>query len=107
MNAEKTQENPMCSEIPLPPTAQDIAEIIGKESALAIAFTTRHRCVYVPLGRLPSHSYLVRTIGEEKAKLLQRQFGGMLLPMATCHQTKQALIRAKIQQLKTQQHANA
>jgi hypothetical protein len=30
----------------------------------------------------------------------------MLLPMATCHQTKQALIRAKIQQLKTQQHAN-
>jgi hypothetical protein len=49
----------------------------------------------------------VRTIGAEKAKLLQRHFGGMLLPMATCHQTKQALIRAKIQQLKTQQHANA
>jgi hypothetical protein len=101
----------MNSEIPLPPTAQDIAEIIGEESALAIAFTTRHRCVYVPTDkpnkRLPSHSYLVRTIGEEKAKLLQRHFGGMLLPMATCHHTKQALIRAKIQQLKTQQHANA
>jgi hypothetical protein len=31
----------------------------------------------------------------------------MLLPMATCHHTKQALIRAKIQQLKIQQqHAN-
>ena len=107
MSNAKIKGRSMSSEIPLPPTAQDIAEIIGKESALAIAFTTRHRCVYVPLGRLPSHSYLVRTIGEEKAKLLQRQFGGMLLPMATCHHTKQALIRAKIQQLRTQQHANA
>ncbi len=107
MSKGSVKEKRMNSEIPLPPTAQDIAEIIGKESALAIAFTTRHRCVYVPSGRLPSHSYLVRTIGEEKAKLLQRQFGGMLLPMATCHHTKQALIRAKIQQLKIQQqHAN-
>jgi hypothetical protein len=90
----------MSSEIPLPPTAQAMAEVIGEESTLAIAFTTRHRCVYVPGGPLRSNSYLVRTIGKEKAQLLKTHFKGMLLPIATCHQTKKTLIRAKIQQLK-------
>ena len=107
MNAEKTREKTMSFDlIPLPPTAQLVADVIGREATLALAFTCQHRCVYVPLGRLASDSYLVRTIGEEKAKLMQRHFSGELLPMATCFTSKQTLIQQKIQQIKTQLNAN-
>lgn len=72
-------------EIPLPPTAQVVADVIGREDTLALAMSCLYRCLYVPKGRLASDSYLVRTIGEDKAKLMQREFAGMLLPLATCH----------------------
>jgi hypothetical protein len=107
MNNARTEGRHMNSEIPLPPTAQVVADVIGREATLALAMSCLYRCLYVPKGKLGPDSYLVRTIGEEKAKLMQKEFIGMLLPLATCHQPKQALIRAKIQQLKTQQHANA
>ena len=101
MNGAKTKENHMSSdEIPLPPTAQVVADVIGRDATLALAFTCQHRCVYVPGGSLRSNSYLVRTIGKEKAELMKRHFEGELLPMATCYKIKQTLIQIKIQQLK-------
>jgi hypothetical protein len=105
MKNEKTQKNLMNSEIPLPPTAQVVADVIGREATLALAMSCLYRCLYVPKGRLASDSYLVRTIGEEKAKLMQREFCGMLLPLATCHHIavfeRQQRIRAAVAEGKT------
>lgn len=87
-------------EIPLPPTAQVVADVIGREATLALAMSCLYRCLYVPKGRLASDSYLVRTIGNDLAKLMQREFAGMLLPLATCHHIaifeRQARIRKEV-----------
>lgn len=92
-------------EIPLPPTAQVVADVIGRKDTLALAMSCLYRCLYVPKGRLASNSYLVRTIGEEKAKLMQREFAGMLLPLATCHHIavfeRQQRIRLAVEEGKT------
>ncbi len=106
-HSQETAKSPTNS--PLPPTAQEVANVIGHEAALALALSSQNRNLYVPKGRLGSDSYLVATIGRERAELLQREFPGMLLPMATCRATKEALIREKMIQLKQQQnqhHAN-
>ena len=95
----------MSSEIPLPPTAQVVADVIGRKDTLALAMSCLYRCLYVPKGRLASDSYLVRTIGEDKAKLMQREFAGMLLPLATCHHIavfeRQQRIRLAVEDGKT------
>lgn len=105
MSNEKTKKNRMNSEIPLPPTAQVVADVIGREATLALAMSCLYRCLYVPKGKLAPDSYLVRTIGEEKAKLMQREFCGMLLPLATCHHIavfeRQQRIRAAVAEGKT------
>lgn len=95
----------MSSEIPLPPTAQVVADVIGREATLALAMSCQYRCLYIPKTRLASDSYLVRTIGEEKAKSMQREFAGMLLPLASCHHIavfeRQSRIRASVADGKT------
>lgn len=104
-NAAKTQTKTMSSEIPLPPTAQVIADVIGRKDTLALAMSCLYRCLYVPKGRLASDSYLVRTIGEDKAKAMQQEFSGMLLPLATCHHIavfeRQQRIRMAVEEGKT------
>lgn len=105
MSNARTKEKRMNSEIPLPPTAQVVADVIGRDATLALAMSCLYRCLYVPKGKLAPDSYLVRTIGEEKAKLMQREFIGMLLPLATCHHIavfeRQQRIRAAVAEGKT------
>lgn len=92
-------------DIPLPPTAQVVADVIGRDATLSLAMSCQYRCLYVPKGRLASDSYLVRTIGRDKAELMQREFSGMLLPLATCHHIaiveRQRRIRASVAEGKT------
>lgn len=95
----------MNSDIPLPPTAQVVADVIGREATLALAMSCQYRCLYIPKTRLASDSFLVRTIGQDAAKAMQREFAGMLLPLATCHHIaifeRQARIRQEVADGKT------
>jgi Mor family transcriptional regulator len=58
-----------------PPLINQLAETLGDETALKlfIRFTGRH--LAVPKNRIPGH-VIDQTIGEEKTKLLIKQFGG-------------------------------
>jgi hypothetical protein len=75
---------------PLPKSAQEIAEVIGREKALFLIGT--HRSVgrrswrvniYVPK-RLPPDHNLVRLLGWQSAKKLSDYFGGEILQPSNC-----------------------
>ena len=76
-----------------------IADVIGREATLHLAkhlrydgliYSKSRRCrlFYVPkLKRLTESYWLVQVIGYENAKLLQDEFGGSLLTLASCSET--------------------
>ena len=70
---------------PLPPTAQVIAEVIGRAATVALAGKCLYRHLSVPKRPMPPSHWIVRTIGRAKANALQSALGGELLPLATCH----------------------
>lgn len=77
---------------PLPPSAQEIADVIGRERALFLigklpkAGSRSWRvCLYVPKRIGPDHP-LVSLIGWRDANLLVREFGGMILQPSNCVQ---------------------
>jgi len=72
--------NPECQ---LPPTAQEIARLIGREATLLIAIKATNRCIYVPKGDASGH-WIARLIGPERFAVMQREFGGMQLTIAKC-----------------------
>lgn len=78
----------------LPRTAQEIADVIGRDAALRlIGQAHRYRpasrkgaeqvCIYVPRELRPDHQ-LVRLIGYDAAVALVRNFAGMILQPASC-----------------------
>lgn len=69
--------------IPLPPTAQEVADIIGREATLALARKVKHRCLYVPK-HMPPDYWIRREIGDELANKLQKIFAGEQVPLAKC-----------------------
>ena len=77
-------------QIPLPPTAQVVADVIGREATLLLASKCQYRHLSIPRGGIPSGSWIVREIGEKKAAALVAAFGGELLPLATCYHVHQA-----------------
>jgi len=84
---------------PLPETAQVIAEVIGREMTLHLAKHLKYenlhharrgqcRLLYVPkIKKMTDDFWLVKIIGTENALKLQKEFGGCLLTLASCHET--------------------
>lgn len=68
---------------PLPETAQVVADIIGREHALALARMCKCRSVYIPK-RLPPKHWLRDVVGDANAEALAEEFPGFILPMAKC-----------------------
>lgn len=67
----------------LPPTAQAIADVIGREKALALARACRCRTLYVPKALRPGH-WIIAVVGEHAARALVAEFPSFRLPLATC-----------------------
>lgn len=88
--------------IPLPPSAQEIADVIGRERALLLigqlpqAGRRKWRVVlYIPKRIDPDHN-LVRLIGWEDAMRLVRHFGGEILQPSNCRFLPRAFRDAEI-----------
>ena len=76
--------------LPLPPSTQEIADVIGREKALFLIGQLRPTpgrswrvCLYVPR-RMPLDHRLVRLLGYRDAEALRKEFGGIILQPATC-----------------------
>lgn len=69
----------------LPSTARVFAEIIGIEATVALANASHHANISIPRAMESTH-WIAHTIGEDKADLLARNFGGCLMPLAACKQ---------------------
>lgn len=67
----------------LPPTAQVVAEVIGRDRTLVLARTVKFRSLYVPK-RLPARHWLRDVLGDQPAEALVQEFQGMQLPLARC-----------------------
>lgn len=67
----------------LPPSAQIVAEYIGREKTLLIARNIQHRHFYVPKS-YPQGHWIPALVGREAASRLQRVFGGELVDLAKC-----------------------
>lgn len=66
----------------LPPSVAEIANIIGREKALVLAGACKG-ALYVPK-RLKDGHKLIGLIGEKSARELCKEWGGILLYIATC-----------------------
>ncbi|GFM34042.1 hypothetical protein [Desulfovibrio subterraneus] len=71
------------SDAALPETAQVVADIIGREGALALARACKCRSLYIPK-RLPLDHWLRDVVGDAHAEALSKEFPGFILPMAKC-----------------------
>lgn len=82
--------------LPLPPSTQEIADVIGRERALFLIGKIRPTpgrswrvCFYVPR-RMPLDHWLVRLLGYRDAEALRREFGGIILQPGGCgHLTRE------------------
>ena len=93
---------------PLPESAQMIADVIGRDATLHLArhlkydhliYDKGRRCrlLYIPKKKkLKDNYWLVTVVGLENATLLQQEFGGCLLNLATCSETLRGERNAKI-----------
>lgn len=75
---------------PLPPSAQEIADVIGRQRTLQLIGQLPPSpgrnwrvCLYVPKRLGPDHP-LVQMVGWHAANLLVREFGGMILQPSNC-----------------------
>ena len=72
--------------LPLPSTAQEVADIIGREATLILAtLVAVHgpRGIYVP-HKMPENHWIVCAIGKELSAKLWREFHGMYVPLSKC-----------------------
>jgi hypothetical protein len=92
-------------ELPLPSSAQVIADVIGREATLKLAGMLRHNKLYVPMSMCRGHysqrwgksrkltfpgcccrgHWIVDAIGEELAGKLGKTFAGEILDIAPCY----------------------
>lgn len=70
--------------IPLPRTAQAIANVIGRDATLALASKCKHQCLYIPQRNMADNHHIVSTIGRDLAEQLQQVFGGEVVPLPRC-----------------------
>ena len=68
---------------PLPPTAQVIADVIGREATLILAGKVANRNLYIPYSLDDTH-WIAKTIGYAKAHALKQEFGGLHMSLANC-----------------------
>jgi len=68
---------------PLPPTAQVIADVIGRDATLLLAGKVANRNLYIPYS-LDENHWIARVIGYAKAHALKQEFGGLHMSLATC-----------------------
>lgn len=68
---------------PLPESAQQIADLIGRENTLKLASVAKWRKLYVPHTMAGDH-LIVRTIGADAAKTLHFNCRGEYLDLAKC-----------------------
>lgn len=76
--------------IPLPESAQVVAEVIGRQATLALANASPYRTpqslhVYVPK-RIPKEHWIREAIGDKLAERLSWYFSGELIPLAKCRE---------------------
>lgn len=83
----------------LPPTAAEVAQVIGREKTLLLAKSIRHRSLYVPK-TLPESHWLRDIIGDEAAARLVAEFQGMQVPLAKCTRLAGAARNAKIYEMR-------
>ena len=67
----------------LPPTAQAVADVIGRDATLTLARSVKFRSLYIPK-RLPAGHWLRDVLGDQAAEALAEEFQGMQLPLARC-----------------------
>ena len=96
----------MCatSLFPLPSTAQELADAIGRDATLALARSVKHRVLYVPRSIDSTYrrgerccEWIERTIGKELTAKLVKEFGGLQLPLARCAEIEREQRRERIQ----------
>jgi hypothetical protein len=89
----------------LPDSVAELADVIGREDALALIGRRRQSgrrswriCFYVPK-HLPLDHWLVRELGLAKARHLSREFSGMILQPSNCRFLYRPLRDARIIEL--------
>lgn len=82
----------------LPPTAQVIADVIGRDKTLTLARATQCRSIYIPQRLNPAH-WLVAVVGSEAAQKLIKEFPSCCLPLAKCSSVVKAERNKKIAEL--------
>jgi hypothetical protein len=71
----------------LPASVAQLARVIGRDQALALAGSCQNGRIYVPRSPGPNHR-LTQLIGQEAAGKIARQWGGEIIYMAKCHEVK-------------------
>lgn len=102
--------------VQLPPTAQEIASVIGVEKTLQLVRgkqKEKSRSLYVPSpARMHSSHWLVKTIGEDAALELAHEYAGEPLTIPRCSsftklERNSRIIRMRQQGLRYQEIADA
>lgn len=69
--------------VPLPPTAQAVADVVGRDHALALASSVKCRTLYVPKS-MPSGHWIRSVVGDDAAEALAAEYPGFSLRLASC-----------------------
>lgn len=80
---------------PLPPTAQAIADVVGRDHALALASSCKGRKLYIPK-QMPSGHWIRLAVGDSAAQDLSTEYPGFILDLASCASVMKAERNAKI-----------
>lgn len=88
--------------VPLPPMAAKLANLIGSDNAIALIEQARQgkgkRHIYVPLRPKPENN-LVRLIGIDAAKKLAQVYGGVEIEIPKCKVIDRAQRTAEIKRM--------
>lgn len=89
----------------LPPSAQEIADVIGREKALFLIGSLPRNsrrswrvCFYVPKV-MPLDHWLIRLLGYRDAEKLRREFGGTILQPSSCSQLHRMFRNREVRRL--------
>lgn len=101
------QENALTvvERLPLPGTAGDLAKVIGRDKTLFLIGQLKpagnrswRRAFYVP-ATLPKGHWLEKLLGEDLARKLCREFGGLILQPSNCQFLRQDFLRRSVHRL--------
>lgn len=101
------QENALTvvERLPLPGTAGDLAKVIGRDKTLFLIGQLKpagnrswRRAFYVP-ATLPKGHWLEKLLGEDLARKLCEEFGGLILQPSNCQFLRQDFLRRSVHRL--------